>query len=174
MQRRKFVIGMGALASGAAAGIGTGAFDTVEAERAVSVSTTGDASAYLGLTGDDDYVTDNSDGDSMLTIDLGGPSNSDENLGSGFNKNAETTVHKVVTITNQGTQPVSISVNNNDVQPAINFWVSAEDSGNDPNDLAAGEKVYLNVTVDDLNDGGLDKDEDDNLVINAIDTDNSS
>ena len=157
MQRRKFVIGMGALASGAAAAIGTGAFDSVEAERTVEVSTAGDADAYLGLTGDDQYVEDDSS-DSELTIDLGGPTTSGG--GEGFNENAVTEVSGVVTITNQGTEDVDVSIDGSDVQSAITFELSHS------NTLTPGDSVDLDVTVDDLN-GDVDENADDTLVITA-------
>lgn len=157
MQRRKFVIGMGALASGAAAAIGTGAFDSVEAERTVQVSTAGDAAAYLGLTGDDQYVGDDSS-DSELTIDLGGPET--DAGGQGFNENAVTEVSGVVTVTNQGTEDVTVSIDQAEVQSAVEFELSHDDT------LTPGDSVDLDVTVDDLNDD-VDETADDTLVIEA-------
>ena len=157
MQRRKFVIGMGALASGAAAAIGTGAFDSVEAERTVEVSTAGDADAYLGLTGDDQYVGDDSS-DSELTIDLGGPTT--DGGGEGFNENAVTEVSGVVTITNQGTEDVDVSIDQTGVQSAIEFELSHSDA------LTPGDEVELDVTVDDLDDD-VDESAADDLVIEA-------
>ncbi|MDZ5813171.1 hypothetical protein U4E84_17725, partial [Halorubrum sp. AD140] len=59
MQRRKFIIGAGAMASGSAAAVGTGAFSSTQTERSFNVSTSGDATAQLALEGlDDEYVTD--------------------------------------------------------------------------------------------------------------------
>jgi len=49
MQRRKFVIGLGATASGGAAALGTGAFSRVESQRQVSIQVANDNNAYLGL-----------------------------------------------------------------------------------------------------------------------------
>ncbi|WP_424003626.1 DUF1102 domain-containing protein [Haloarcula salina] len=106
MQRRKFLVGMGSLAAGSAAAMGTGAFSFVEAERGVSVQTTGDNSAYLKLDGDGDYVTDNN---GKLVIDLGGPSNNG-NGGSAFNYDAVTRAQGVVIITNQGPNTLTASV----------------------------------------------------------------
>lgn len=113
MERRKFVVGLSTLATGTAAATGTGALSSVEADRNVSVQTAGDADAYLGIAGDDTYVTDDS-GDGRLTIDLGGPSNPNSNTGEGFNEHARTTVEEVVTITNQGTAPVEVSLDSPD------------------------------------------------------------
>ncbi|AEH38164.1 hypothetical protein [Halopiger xanaduensis] len=140
-----------------AAAVGTGAFDSVEADRTVQVSTAGDADAYLGITGDGEYVTDDSS-DSELTIDLGGPTNSND--GEGFNENAVTEVSDVVTITNQGTENVTVSINETDVQSAVDFELSHSD------ELEPGDSVTLDVTVDDLNDD-VDENASETLVIEA-------
>ena len=42
MKRRKFLIGAGSLAAGSAAAMGTGAYSYAEADRTVTVDTTGD------------------------------------------------------------------------------------------------------------------------------------
>ena len=47
--RRKFITGLGALATGSAAAVGTGAFSSAEAERTVDVAVTTDDNALLGL-----------------------------------------------------------------------------------------------------------------------------
>ena len=142
MQRRKFVIGAGALATGSAAAFGTGAFDSVEAEREVDVNIEGDAAAYLGITGDDVFVGDDSD-DSELTIDLGGPDTG--NGGEGFNANAITEVSDVITLTNQSSDGNNIEITELD-QPddAIEFELS------DDITLTPGDSVGVDVTVDDL------------------------
>ncbi|WP_127118225.1 hypothetical protein [Halorubrum sp. PV6] len=49
MERRKFVIGLGALASGAAAATGTGAFSSMTAERDATLSVVDDSSALVAL-----------------------------------------------------------------------------------------------------------------------------
>lgn len=48
-KRRKFLVGLGALASGSATAVGTGAFSSAEAERTVDVAVTTDDNALLGL-----------------------------------------------------------------------------------------------------------------------------
>jgi len=47
--RRRTILGLGGLMLGGGALVSTGAFDTVEAERTVSVETADDANAFLGL-----------------------------------------------------------------------------------------------------------------------------
>lgn len=158
MQRRKFIIGMGALTAGGAAAVGTGAFDSVEAERTVQVHVAGDADAYLGLQGDDTYVGDDSD-DGALTIDLGGPTTGED--GEGFNDEAITEISGVFTITNQSSQgnTIDVSLDESSVQDGVDFELAHDDN------LDAGESVDVDVTVD-----TLDEDPEANdgtLVINA-------
>jgi hypothetical protein len=61
MERRKFIIGAGALATGSSAAIGTGAFTSAEAERTVSVQVAGDESAWIGLEPESKYAEINDD-----------------------------------------------------------------------------------------------------------------
>jgi len=115
LTRRNALIGLGTVAAGAGVIGGTGAFTSVEAERSVSVQTTGDASAALTLEqapGDIDnndptanaaeYVTTTSD--DLITIDISSGANSQAD---GINKNARTTLENLITITNNGTQTVN-------------------------------------------------------------------
>ena len=48
--RRKFIAGLGALATGSAAAMGTGAFSTMTAERTANINVTNDASGLIGLS----------------------------------------------------------------------------------------------------------------------------
>jgi hypothetical protein len=99
MERRKFLIGAGALASGSAAAVGTGAFSRTSAARSVSVSTTGDSDAYLRLSGGQ-YA--NYNGNGVLEIQL-----------DQINANADVEFTDVFTIENQGDRPVGIFIDDN-------------------------------------------------------------
>jgi hypothetical protein len=72
MQRRKFVIGMGALASGAAASVGTGAFTAMQADgREANINVVSDENALIGLeAGTTDLVTGTSDGQLAINFNL--------------------------------------------------------------------------------------------------------
>ncbi len=119
MRRRKYLLGLGSLAAGGAAAMGTGAFTSVEADRTVNVKVAGDAEAYLGLQqtsnpNSQDYIHKDS---GEITLAL---ANSD-NGGSGFNQRATTWIDDVLQVRNQGTQ-------------TINFWVkfnATEDGSTD-------------------------------------------
>ena len=110
MQRRKFVIGLGALTTGTAAAVGSGAFTSVEADRDVEVAVADDANAFLGIEpageGNDNYVEgDATDGTIGLNFD--DPDGVD---GEGINDRALTVFDNLLTITNQGTQDVLLGI----------------------------------------------------------------
>ena len=115
--RRKFLAGLGALASGSAAAVGTGAFTNVSASRDVSVSVADDSQAFLrirkarepnGSGGQritpnaDDYVTTSG---GTIGLDF----TSTENGGQGINKSATTEIDNLLQIENQGTQEVIVA-----------------------------------------------------------------
>ncbi|WP_241431558.1 hypothetical protein [Halorubrum distributum] len=120
MERRKFVVGLGALASGSAAAVGTGAFTSVTADRSVDVEVAGDSSAYLALTraaGDsagntspnsNKYVQKSS---GEVSFDFDG-ANTD---GDGFNPNSVTVIEDLIEVQNQGTQSAYLGVDLSDL-----------------------------------------------------------
>jgi|AntDeeMetagen285_2_1112576.scaffolds.fasta_scaffold08781_1 hypothetical protein len=104
MNRRKFILGLGATAAGGVSLLGSGAFTSVEAERNITVNVTSDSDAFLGLQPSDgpngEYATE-SNGLLALTV-------TETNAGgSGVNPDAETLMDDVLTVTNQGTQEIS-------------------------------------------------------------------
>lgn len=115
MDRRKFVLSVGALAGGGSLALGTGAFSSVEAERDVGVTVADDASAYLGIQPGDgpngNYVDTNDD--DTLAINLTGDNdNIGDGLagGEGLNTNAVTGISDLFEVQNQGTQPIDLEV----------------------------------------------------------------
>lgn len=96
---------MGALATGSAAAVGSGAFTSVEADRDITIEVAGDANAFLAFERErDEYIGDPDGG--TLTISLGEPT-TDEG-GEGFNDRGLTRVDDIIGIRNQGTQPAGI------------------------------------------------------------------
>jgi len=84
MERRKFIIGAGALATGASAAVGTGAFTSASASRSVTVEVSGDQNATIGLipgSSTDVQINENDE----LELDLTGSD------GEGVNVNSEYT-----------------------------------------------------------------------------------
>ncbi|MDB2259488.1 hypothetical protein PM035_01165 [Halorubrum ezzemoulense] len=101
--RRKFLAGLGALASGSAAAVGTGAFTTVSADRSVTVSVADDSGALLKMdaTSSNENSAYADESGNEIAIDVAGASGS---TGSGVNDNAVTEIFDIFDIANQGTQ----------------------------------------------------------------------
>jgi hypothetical protein len=107
------------LIAGGGAVLGTGAFTSVQAERTVNVETAGDENAFLGLEpaindqnnrypnaqqpDNGGYVNDQGD---TLEITIGDQGSG----GSGVNLNAITHIDRVFQVTNNGTQPVVLFI----------------------------------------------------------------
>ncbi|GAA0555177.1 hypothetical protein ABNG02_11170 [Halorubrum ejinorense] len=104
MQRRKILAGLGSLAAGGAAALGSGAFSSVTASRSVAVTVTGDAQAYLSLESQDTRASQASNGE--LELDF----SSSNNGSSGLNPNARTAFLNVFSIENQGDDDVVIGI----------------------------------------------------------------
>ena len=83
MERRKFVIGLGALASGSAAAMGTGAFTAAELDgRTANIGVVDDTNGLIGLAANDqsELVSDNGGaGNNELEIDFD-PDNEDRGV----------------------------------------------------------------------------------------------
>ena len=127
MNRRNVLVGLGAVAVGGGAAFGSGAFSQVSAARTVSVSTEGDASGFLGLSGDAAYIT-NDNSSSALTIDLGQATS-----GNGFNNEARTVVEDIVTATNDAADGENVDVGFDDgtgTQVASDDFVLGDGNGN--------------------------------------------
>jgi hypothetical protein len=111
MQRRKFLVGMGSLAAGGAAAMGTGAFTSVTANRGIEVDTADDSDAFLAIEADntenaDEYVNTNG---GTISLDFTNTNNSGyPGGGSGVNANGVTVFDDLLNITNQGTQTVIV------------------------------------------------------------------
>lgn len=153
--RRKFIAGVGALATGSAAAMGTGAFTSVEANRGLEVEVSDDADALLSI--DDIDGSDNSEyvdtsGDAV-SIDI----SSDEG-GDGLNINATTKILDLLEIKNQGTQNVYVWLSG--VPDGIKFAVQP-DSQIQNNGTGAGENQGALSTTSNLDPNDLDDDEGD-------------
>jgi len=133
MQRRNLLIGMGSLAAGSAATLGTGAFTSVQAERDITISTTNDSGAYLGISphsGPNGQYASTSGGTVSLDFTSTGAASD-----TGLNDNAKINIENVLNITNNGTQPVYVTVlveddagnTGRDVVSLSNFGISGDD-----------------------------------------------
>ncbi|WP_229121282.1 hypothetical protein [Halapricum desulfuricans] len=131
-KRRKFLLGMGSLAAGGAAAIGSGAFTSVSADRGMAVQVADDAEAFLAIEPQDtpngnEYADVGSDG--TVSLDFTNTNETQEGdyseAGQGLNKDATTIIRDVLKVTNLGTQPVVVSVS---VPSEPNMSVYTDDS----------------------------------------------
>ena len=130
--RRKFIAGVGSLVAAGAAGMGTGAFASVEADRSVSVKVAGDQSAYLGLEDTSAYA-DMSGKELVLDFSANGSG------GAGINADSVSTFDGVFKITNNGPNDLDITIDksglaNPDRWHFVPKEVYEEYSGNYPED----------------------------------------
>ena len=120
--RRKFIIGLGALATGSAAAVGTGAVTSVRADRGYQVDVAGDENAYVGLTGNTDSpFVDQSN--STLSLDFASDSGQG---GEGVNIGV-TEARPAFEIKNQSSEKLHIQLEN----PLSNNDLTTTASGND-------------------------------------------
>ncbi|MFC7096469.1 hypothetical protein [Halobaculum marinum] len=136
MQRRKFLAGVGSLAAGTAAAMGTGAFSIVSASRSLNVNVAGDRQAYLGLDPSiSQYASINSSGQMELEFDGSNGQN-----GAGLNDEANSLFQNVFKITNNGSDSINVVVSGLDtstsdgdgVDPMTVYWTSSEVDENSP------------------------------------------
>ena len=177
MERRKFLIGTGALAAGTAAGLGTGAFNIVRAERDITVETVDDDEAYLQLRAEKDDYASLTAGTLELEFDE-------------LNENAKSIFYSVFSIRNTGSSDIQINVGTGDSTSYDNdsaiVWYTHDEltgSGEIVGDgrwdedsvrafLEPGDRLWVHFTFDGLNE--LDGDDDptdlDKLTIYAEQT----
>lgn len=145
LSRRGVLIGAGSATIGAGIIGGTGAFDTVEAERDVRVDFEGDSGAVLGMGPVEgqsrEFVTvTETDGVVGISIDH-------------VNRNARTIVDDVLAFTNNGSRPIvrmSATISDESENAALTVRDDLDDVSID-----AGETVVgLGFTIDTLDDNG--------------------
>jgi len=109
MKRRTFLLSVGGVAAGSGAIVSSGAFSSVEAERSVTVETTGDANGLLGIApfGSPDAVSSNA------TEYVNAPDGGTVSINiDGISKNAVTNIDRLLQVTNNGTGSVVVGFNN--------------------------------------------------------------
>lgn len=159
---------MGALASGTAAAVGTGAFSFVRADRDITVDVVDDGDAYLGLEATSEYASESEGG--QLELDFAGGNNQN---GDGLNDNADSRFDDVFKLTNSGTNDARISFWNGDELddfPDEVVWYYSKDEGWEDNEVSdnpviePGESLYIHVIFFLRGDGK------DSSVLDDIDT----
>jgi hypothetical protein len=100
MKRRKFLIAAGSVAAGSAAILGTGATDSVQANRDVQLDVAGDSDAILKVDAKESNFVDVDDATGVVSFDFSG----DGSDHSGVNNDAVTAARPALTLKNQGDQ----------------------------------------------------------------------
>jgi len=114
MRRRRFLAGVGTLVGAGSAALGTGAFTSVEAERSVSIAVAKDYRAFLRMDpiGDEGIDGDNT-GRSMVNgravrFEIPGDESGENPDADGVGLDSVYRFHDLVTVSNQGTQPIEL------------------------------------------------------------------
>jgi len=125
MNRRNVLIGLGTVAAGGGAALGTGAFSQVEAERSVGLSPAGDGSANVEISVDEtSNAITNSGSSNTIGID-----------GANLNYDAITNVNQVLTITVSSDADSDYSVDLLDDLGGSTVSNDSEDRGSDAKDI---------------------------------------
>ena len=109
MQRRKLLIGMGSLAVGGAAAMGSGAYSMVWANRDVVAEATGDSAAYLEFEVRKSEYAGYDGNQFYLDLDR-------------LNEDANTRFHNVFWIRNNGTNAISVEAHELDEDGNLDGW----------------------------------------------------
>ena len=155
MNRRNVLIGLGTVAAGGGAVLGTGAFSQVEAERTVNVGVSGDASAAVELTANtsvDGVTQDGSGANNELSIKLTNVNDGAlTSIGVVNDINSPGSVDtQAFTIGNGTSSPYDIEVND---ATDLQFWAEIDTEGGGTaqdittNTLTVGPDETYNVAV---------------------------
>lgn len=163
MQRRKFVIGAGALASGAAAAVGTGAFSAALIDgRDANIAVTADDNSLVSLVPGNEAVDDGTvsdefvdQTDNTLEIDLEGDDGQGMNVGSTYQLGAigDDGTDAMNSGLDNGLGPEDVIYGNEDDQ-----WLDEADVHSDPafaikNETENDINVQLYFDADEIPDG---------------------
>lgn len=172
MERRKFIIGAGALATGSSAAIGTGAFTTASTgDRTVNVNKAADSEAFLTIEpsgGSNGGYAEESDGTLQLNFDENNDTGSGTLFkGDGVNKGSVYTFDNVFVINNQGNAEVDTWITTEGLS-GVQFYQDGDtndrlekavwSTGGTKSNLnisSSGVKVGVKIIADDLDVSGL-------------------
>lgn len=168
------MIGLAAVFGSSGVIASTGAFSSVEAQRTFNVSTTGDSSPSLGLTGNDGDIvsTETINGNQVLTLN-----------NTNINERSVTTFDNGFTVTNNGSDDVDFYVENTGVEvqdsggktvKVVDFLVSGSSivGSNNGVSVTSGSSVdvsiVLDITADGINGSDLVNIESITFVANSV------
>ena len=134
MERRKFIIGAGALATGSSAAVGTGAVSRTQADREMTINVANDSSGYIGFNTGPSGVSENRQFASIeegeVTINFG-----ETNDGDGLNPNSRNFFDDVFSMNNQANEDLEVWFElDDDLEGIIDFYAIAGNDGRDGNE----------------------------------------
>lgn len=150
-KRRKFLAGLGALATGTAAAVGTGAVTNTRAQREFSATVAGEGSANLGIqpNSSSDFVTNTG----PVAVDFSGNQNSN----GGLNQNGVTEVRPAFSLTNNFSDDLYVEINNplknNDISSSQTNNLAAATNGSNSVTVPAGLDVQFIAATDEVVEG---------------------
>lgn len=170
LTRRNTVIGLGTLAVGAGAIGGSGAFDSVEADRSFDVGVQGDADALLGLTVLNENIADYQEGGS------GDNDTIHFRLEDGsLNDDATTEFFRAFEVANNGSQDVELRIETDDGggNPVDGLYFRESEEAHDltePFRIDQGDAIDVDIVINtrDTADGGYENPNGDPYQITII------
>lgn len=162
LTRRNTIIGLGTIAAGAGVIGGSGAFDSVEANRSFEVSVSGDAGALLGLEATNDTIAGmeagGAGGNDVIYFEI---NDSQAGGDAAVNENAVTEFFDAFSVTNNGTQDVNLSIELPSSVSGVAFTLASERGNANPTDLTntthqlgSGQSISVDLTIDTTTSGG--------------------
>lgn len=141
LSRRTTIIGIGTLAVGAGVIGGSGAFDSVEANRSFEVSVSGDEGALLGLEATNDTIAGTESGGAGGNGIIYFALTDDQGSEASLNEDAKTEFFDVMRVTNNGDKTVTLTMEFDNLN-GVEFLVNLDE--NDPVIDLATEGYTLN------------------------------
>jgi hypothetical protein len=173
MRRRNYLIGLGSLAAGSAAAVGTGAFTSASAERTVNVNVAADASGFLEVQAmNDTYASGTDDGQLELNFNADSGTGVFDGDAEGLNPNTAFDFAEVFKIANvaglpdrrapmeaSGPDPARVSLaaagtSASDIEAGTSLRVADYDSVDSLPKLVQPDSVDVDVTMETGDDTG--------------------
>jgi len=162
LTRRNTIIGLGTVAAGAGVISGSGAFDSVEANRSFEVSVSGDAGALLGLEATNDTIagmeSGGAGGNDVIFFEI---NDAEAGGDAAVNENAVTEFFDAFSVTNNGTQDVNLSIELPGSVSGVAFTLASERGNANPTDLTSetyelgsGQSISVDLKIDTTTSGG--------------------
>lgn len=174
MQRRKLLIGLGAVTAGGIAALGTGALSSTEVDRNLTAQVVGDGSAYLRLTSESDYSEISDGGQLFLHFDDETEGAGDGTVGTGLNQDSVNKFDDVFRIAATTGDNPTLNVWLSESHPRLRFyWSDTDETASSANKRQIASdgsdvlKVGVEIDLEDYEQTGEIFQSDDDFTIHA-------